>query len=80
MRPGRDHLGDLLQMQAHGLRGAARQHERGAFALVRADRPEQIGGLGSLVARCRRAGAALRPAAADCVLLPDPRLVAKPYL
>jgi hypothetical protein len=67
-------------MQAHGLCGAAGQDESGTLALIRADRAEDVGRLCSLVARRRGAGAAFGPAAADRVLLADPRLVAKPDL
>src|SRR3954453_1506534 len=77
---GRDRLRDLGQVQAHALGRAAGQDETGALAFSRADRAENVGGLGSLVSGRRRPGATLRPAAADRVLLPHPGLVTKPDL
>src|SRR5262245_44972883 len=49
-----------------------------ALALLGADRAEDIGGSGTLVARRTGAGAALRPAASDFVLLADAGLVGEP--
>jgi hypothetical protein len=46
---GRDRLRDLLQVQSHALGGAAGQDKSCAFALRRADRPEDVGGLRPLV-------------------------------
>src|SRR3954469_22996289 len=40
---GRDRLRDLLQVQIHALGGAAGQDKPCAFALSRADRPEDVG-------------------------------------
>ena len=77
---GRDGLGDLRQVQVHRLGVASRQDQGRALALLRADRTEDIGGSGALVARRARAGAALGPAAGDLVLLADTSLVCEPYL
>jgi hypothetical protein len=73
-----DGQADLLQMKGHGLRAAAGQDETGRLALGRTDGTEDVGRLGSLVARGRGTGSALGPAAGDLVLLPDPGLVAEP--
>jgi len=51
-----------------------------AFALFGADRAEDIGRSGALIARRRRPGAAFGPAPGDLVLLADARLVGKPHL
>ena len=77
---GRDGLGDLRQVQVHRLGVASRQDQGRALALLRADRTEDIGGSGALVARRARAGAALGPAAGDLVLLADTSLVCEPDL
>ena len=75
---GRDGSGNLLQVQGHCLCGAAGQDDTGRLALGRTDGTEDVGRLGSLVARGRGTGSALGPAAGDLVLLPDPGLVAEP--
>ena len=80
MRAGRDGLRDFLELQTHRLGGAAREHQTGAFAVVRADRSEHVGGLRSRIARCRRTGAAFGPPAGDLVLLTDSSLVTEPDL
>jgi hypothetical protein len=67
-------------MQRHRRGGAARQDETGALAFSRTDRPEDVGRLRPLILRRRRAGAALRPAAGDGILLADPRLILEPDL
>jgi hypothetical protein len=67
-------------MQGHGLRGATRQHESSAFAFGWTDRPEEVGGCGALIAWGYGTGAALRPAAADRVLLANAGLVTEPDL
>jgi len=48
---GGDPASDFLQVQAHGLRRAAGQHESGSFAVIRADRAEDVGRLRSLIVR-----------------------------
>jgi hypothetical protein len=49
MSPGGDGLGDLDQMEAHALGGAAGQDQAGAFALFRADGAVEVGRSGALV-------------------------------
>ncbi len=78
MGSGRDRFGDLCKMQVHRLAVAGRQDQGRALALLGADRAEDIGGSGTLVARRTGAGAALRPAASDFVLLADAGLVGEP--
>src|SRR5919202_231069 len=74
------HMGrDLLQMRGHGLEIAPGQDEPGSLALRRADGPEDVGPLGSLIVRRSGAGAASGPAAGDPVLLADAGLVLPPH-
>ena len=80
MGSGCDCFGDLRKMQVHRLAVAGRQDQGRALALLGADRAEDIGGSGTLVARRTGAGAALRPAASDFVLLADAGLVGEPDL
>lgn len=77
---GRDGLGDLGEMQVHCLGIAGRQDQGRGLALFRADGTEDICRGGALIAGSAWAGAALRPAAGDLVLLPDPSLVLEPNL
>ncbi len=67
MRVGRDHLRDLLQMQAHA-QLVQPGRTRPAFAPGRADCPEDVGGGRPLVFGRRGAGPAQRPAPTDPVL------------
>jgi len=76
---GRDHLGDLREMQVHRLGIAGRQDQGCAFALLRADRAEDVGRGSPLVPGRAGTGATLGPAAGDLVLLADTRLVREPY-
>ena len=78
MGSGRDRFGDLREMQVHRLAVAGRQDQGCALALLGADRAEDIGGSGTLVARRAGAGAAFRPAASDFVLLADASLISEP--
>jgi len=78
MGSGRDRFGDLCKMQVHRLAVAGRQDQGRALALLGADRAEDVGGSGTLIARRTGAGAALRPAASDFVLLADAGLVGEP--
>ena len=71
-------FGDLRKMQVHRLAVAGRQDQGCALALLGAHRAEDVGGSGTLVARRAGAGAALRPAARDFVLLADASLVSEP--
>ncbi len=77
---GRDGLGDLGEMQVHRLGIAGRQDQGRALALFRADGAEDVCRGGALIAGSAWAGAALRPAAGDLVLLADPSLVLEPNL
>jgi hypothetical protein len=52
-------------MQVHRLGVARRQDERGAFALLRADRAEDVGRGGALVVRRRRARSAIGRMSSD---------------
>jgi hypothetical protein len=74
----RDGLGDLDEMQVHRLGIAGRQDQGGALALLWADRAEDVGRGGALIARSAWAGAALGPPAGDLVLLADASLVREP--
>ena len=78
MGSGRDRFGDLRQMQVHRLAVASWQDQGRTFALLGADRAEDVGGSGALVAGCTWASAALRPPAGDLVLLADPSLIREP--
>ena len=77
---GRYSFGDFRQVQVHGLGVAGRQDQGGALALVWADRAEDVGGSGPLVARRARASATLGPAAGNFVLLADAGLIGEPDL
>ena len=80
VRARRDLGGDFGQVQVHRL-GVASGHDEGcALAVLGADRAEDIGGGGSLIAGSAWAGAALGPPAGDLVLLADARLVGEPDL
>ena len=76
---GRDDLGDLCQMQVHRFGIAGRQYQGGALAIFWADRTEDVGGGGALVAGSAWPGATFRPAAGNFVLLTYASLVRKPY-
>jgi hypothetical protein len=78
MGSGRDRFGDFRKMQVHRLAVANRQDQGCALALLGADRAEDVGGSGPLVARRAGAGATLRPAARDFVLLADAGLIGEP--
>src|SRR4051812_26963819 len=65
---------------SHALRGAARQDKPCSFARGWADGAEDVGRGGSLVFGGCGPCAALRPAAGDLVLLPDPGLICEPDL
>ena len=78
MSRGRDRFGDLRKMQVHRLAVASRQDQGCALALLGADRTEDVGGSGPLVARRAGAGAALGPTAGDLVLLADTSFICEP--
>ena len=80
MGAGLDGLGDLHEVQVHCLGVAGRQDQGCALALLGADRAEDVGGGGALIAGRTWACAALRPSAGDLVLLADASLVLKPNL
>ena len=75
VRAGGDGLGDLGQMPAHRLGGAAGHDRTGPGAFGRADRPDNGGRGGALGLGCRRPRAAFGPAPGDRVLLADPGLI-----
>ena len=78
MGTGRDHLGDLGEVQVHRLGVAGRQDQGRALALLWADRAEDVGRGGALITGRAGAGAALGPPAGDLVLLADTSLVCEP--
>jgi hypothetical protein len=78
MSTGRDNLGDLREMQVHGLCVAGRHDQGRALALLGADRAEDVGGGGALVPGRTGTGAALGPPAGDLILLTDTSLVREP--
>ena len=80
MGSGRDRFGDLGKMQVHRLAVAGRQDQGRALALLGADRTEDVGGGGPLVAWRAGASATLGPAAGDFVLLTDAGLIGEPDL
>ena len=75
---GRDDRGDLREVQVHRLGVAGRQDQGRALARFRADRTEDVGGSGALVAGRAGAGAALGPTTGDLVLLADTSLICEP--
>ena len=80
VRAWRHRDGDLGQVQVHCFDVAARQHKACAFALLGADRAEDVGRGGTLIPRRRRPGAAFGPAPGDLVLLADAGLIGEPHL
>lgn len=78
MGAGRDNFGDLRQMQIHCFGVAGRKNQGSTFAILWADRAEDVGGGGALIARSAWASAALGPAAGDLVLLTYASLVREP--
>jgi hypothetical protein len=77
---GFDCPGDFRQVEGHRGGIAARQHQACRGAAGWADRAKQIGRAGALVVRCRRPGAASRPAPSNLVLLANAGLVLEPDL
>ena len=78
MFAGSDLGRDLGQVQVHRLGIAARQDERCALPVARADGAEDIGRGGALVVRRTGPRATFGPASGDLVLLPDAGFVGKP--
>jgi hypothetical protein len=74
----RDILGDFIEMQLHRLSVASRQDQADRLAFFRANRAEDVGRGGALVARRRGTRPTLRPAAGDLVLLSDAGFVGEP--
>lgn len=68
------------QMECHGRRRTARQHQGGSLALGWADGAEDVGRAGALVVRRAQPRATACPATGDLVLLPDPGFVLEPDL
>ena len=75
-----DHLGDFHEMQVHCFGVAGRQDQGRALALFGANRTEDVGRSGALIAGSARTGTAFGPSARDLVLLADTRLVLEPNL
>src|SRR5262249_29438522 len=78
MGSGRDRFCDLCKMQGHRLAVAGPPGYGRAPSLLWADLAGGVGGSGTQMARRTGAGAALRPAASDFVLLADAGLVGEP--
>jgi hypothetical protein len=76
--PRRDILGDFIEMQLHRLGVALGQDQADRLAFPWADRAEDVGRGGALVARRRGPRPALCPTASDLVLLSDARFVGEP--
>ena len=74
----RDVQGELRQVQVHGVGVADQQEQAGSLALLRADRTEDIGRLGTLVVRGRRPDFLLGPPPVDLVLLPNAGFILNP--
>src|SRR4051812_23924427 len=68
-----DSLRDFRQVKVHRGRVAPRQHQGRALALLRADRPEDVGRTGSLVVRGARPGSPSGPAAVNFFLFAPTR-------
>ena len=71
---------DFGEVQVHRLGVAGGEDERRPFALLWADRTEDVGRGGALVARGRWTCSAPRPSPCNLVLLADARLVGEPDL
>src|ERR1700693_5832966 len=80
MSAGVDGGCDFRQMGVHRLGIAPWQDETDTLALLRTDRAEDVGPLGSLIVRRAGPCSALGPAACDLVLLGDTRFVSAPQL
>ena len=77
---GIDGPADLGEMRGHRRSVAPRHDQRGALALLRTDRAEDIRPLGPLVVGSARPRSTLGPAAGDGVLLPDAGFILPPQL
>lgn len=76
----RDVEGDLFQMHAHRCAVAAGHYDAGSLTFRGADRAEDPCRGASLIARSRRARAALGPAPGELGLLADPGFILPPKL
>ena len=74
----RDMEGDLFEMHAHRFTVAAGHDDAGSLAFCRTDRAEDPCRGAPLIARSRRARAALGPAPGELGLLADPGFVLPP--
>ena len=74
----RDRPGDLVEMGLHGVGIGEGHGERRADAACRADRPEQIGALVTLIGRLARPGSTPGPLPDQAVLLADAGLILEP--
>src|ERR1700690_681100 len=80
MSAGIDGGGDFSEMGIHRLGIAPWQDETDTLALLRTDRAEDVGPLGSLIVRRAGPCSALGPTARDLVLLANPGFVLEPEL
>ena len=80
MRAGIDGCGDFRQMSIHRFGIAPRQDEADGFALLWANRAEDIDPFGALIVRRAGARSAPGPTACDLVLLADASFVLEPEL
>jgi hypothetical protein len=78
MRASFDRVGDLVEMELHGIGVGKGQRESGACAPGQADRAEQVGALVALVGRLTRSPYAPRPLAHEAILLADAGLARRP--
>jgi hypothetical protein len=72
-----DRLGELVEVDLHGVRRDFGQHEREGIVGTGLDGAVDVGERVALIALARRALAARVPAMADAALLADARLVLK---
>ena len=80
VRAGGDLGGNLVEVKLHSLAVAGREHECGTGSALRADRAEQVGGLGALIMRSAGARAPSGPAVGQLIFLSDPHLILEPDL
>jgi hypothetical protein len=78
MCAGRHLSADLGQVLGYRLAADAGHDDGGADRTFGADRAEQVGGVVTVVANCRRAGTSRRPDVGDATLLTDPGFVLEP--
>ena len=78
VRALRDMARDFLEMQLHHLGVGVGERQRGAFALGRTDRAEEIGVLVALIGGLAWARSTTRPLAHEAVLLTNAGFVLEP--